>query len=64
MSTHSNTGETFVSNLLTGTMIAASAFLIYAVVALPQPTQAVQAASVATPPAIEQVVVTAPRHVS
>ncbi|MGD0189539.1 MAG: hypothetical protein ABSD74_02240 [Rhizomicrobium sp.] len=64
MSTYSNTGESFISNLLTGTMIAVSAFLVYAVVALPQPGQAVQAPSVAAPPAIEQVVVTASRHIS
>jgi hypothetical protein len=64
MSITSDTGESFVSNLLTGAMIAASALLVYAVVALPQPTPSVQPPSVMVPAAIEQVVVTAPRHVS
>jgi hypothetical protein len=63
MSTRSNTGESFVSNLLMGTVIAASAFMLYAVVALqqPKPVTEVQAQAPAT---MEQVVVTAPRHVS
>lgn len=63
MSDYSNTGESAVANLLTGTVIAASAFMLYASLALPQSRPAPQAANVAAP-AIEQVVVTAPRHVS
>jgi hypothetical protein len=65
MSNQSDTGESFGSNLLTGAVIVASAFLLYASVAFSQPGEA-PASTPATPTAhaIEQVVVIAPHHVS
>jgi hypothetical protein len=63
MSNQSDTGESFGTNLLTGAIIVASAFLLYASLVFSQTGQAVQASTPAAP-AIEQVVVTAPRHVS
>jgi hypothetical protein len=63
MSTQSTTGESFGSNLLMGVVIAASAFLLYAALWLPQAGQTVPAPAPAAS-AIEQVVVIAPHHVS
>jgi hypothetical protein len=60
MFTDSTTSE-FAGNLLTGAIIVASAFLLYASLAMPQSAQAVQANSPSVP-AIEQVVVTASHH--
>ena len=63
MSTQSTNGESTGANLLTGAIIAASAFMLYASLAVSPATQAVQA-GISAAPAIEQVVVTASRHVS
>jgi hypothetical protein len=63
MSKQSDTGESFGTNLLTGAIIVASAFLLYASLAFSQAGPATQT-NTAPAPAIEQVVVTAPRHVS
>ncbi len=63
MSTHSINGESVGTNLLMGIVIAASAFLLYALIAMPQTAPAAPAPASAAP-AIEQVVVTAPAHVS
>jgi hypothetical protein len=60
MFTNSTTSES-AGNLLTGAMIVASAFLLYASLAMPQAAQAVQSTASSTP-AIEQVVVTASHH--
>jgi len=66
MSNQSDTGESFGTNLLTGAIIIASAFLLYASLAFSQPGQAASTNTPAAPDAhaIEQVVVTAPHHVS
>lgn len=67
MLTHSTisesaTGESWGANVLTGAVILGSALMLYAALAVPQRQPAAQAA--AAVPAIEQVVVTAPAHVS
>jgi len=65
MSTQSINGESFGSNLLMGAVIAASALLLYTSLATSQVQPAAQPVTLtAAPPAIEQVVVIAPRHVS
>jgi hypothetical protein len=65
MSNQSHTGESFGSNLLMGFVIAASAFMLYAAVGLSQTGAATQApAHAPAKPAVQQVVVTAPSHVS
>lgn len=66
MSNQSDTGESFGSNLLTGAIIVASAFLLYASLAFSQAGQAAPTTTPAAPAAhaIEQVVVIARHHVS
>ena len=62
MSDHSISTESG-SNVLTGAVIFASALLLYGALTLSTIKQPVDAAT-ATAPVVEQVVVTAPRHVS
>jgi hypothetical protein len=63
MSNHSTNGEPAGTNLLTGAIIVTSAFLLYGALALSLTAQAGQPA-VATSPAAQQVIATAPGHVS
>lgn len=62
MLNHSSTSES-ISNLLTGTVIVASAMLFYAALVIPQASQPQAPATAAQAPVVEQVVVTAPHHV-
>jgi hypothetical protein len=62
MLTQSTNGESTGSHLLMGSVIVASALMVYAAFAGPQVQPVAQAATHA--PVVEQVVVTAQRHVS